>query len=136
MSVIRSLSDKENNYSVDRVKRKICLVNRSATAASFRLSSTASELALQDRGVFNIAPGYGEELTILPAKSVEIELSFSPKSRIPRFRSEINLECMGCSKPLLAVTGTDQQNVYFLFIFINYKISNFEIFPLNQSIHN
>ena len=130
-----------------RVKRKICLVNRSATTAQFRLSSTPSELILQDRGVFNINPGYGDDLILHSGKSIEIELSFSPKLRTPRFRSDINLECMGCSRPLLSVTGAclatcvelDTDSVLVIlspsFIHLTFLKNKYNIFYVIYAIH-
>lgn len=89
------------------VKRRLTLINRSATTTTFQLTATPSDVVLQDQSVFNVHPGgFGESISLLPGKSREIEIIFSPKSRVRAFKCDIMLDCLGTSSRLVTVLGS------------------------------
>ena len=53
-----------------------------------------------------MSPGsFGDFITLGPGKSIDLEICFSPKSRIQEFKCEIMVDCLGVSQNLLTVSG-------------------------------
>ncbi|KAL5467034.1 hypothetical protein EMCRGX_G031201 [Ephydatia muelleri] len=88
--------------------KKVKLVNRSPIPVVFSVSivPSSSVPALQADGVFSVSPS--GELTLPPTAIKEIEVTFSPKSRVTQFSEEVTLECQGFPQPLFIVTGSCQ----------------------------
>ncbi|XP_062403912.1 hydrocephalus-inducing protein homolog [Sardina pilchardus] len=85
-------------------RRVIPLVNNSASAITFYLQLYSTVEALHDPQVLSVSPC--AELTVAGGGGrCAVELLFSPRERMPPFSEELQLECLGMARPLLALRG-------------------------------
>ena len=91
----------------DTVTKTVKLVNRSPAPLTFLLSllPSSSIPALQEEGVLSVTPS--KEITLKAnTGTYNVNITFSPQSRVPHFSEEVTLECLGTSQPLFVVTGS------------------------------
>ncbi|XP_076808093.1 hydrocephalus-inducing protein homolog isoform X2 [Clavelina lepadiformis] len=88
-------------------KHIVPIVNRSPTPITLTLSATPESQPLQNGDVLRVLPS---EPVTLPGKggSRDVEVYFTPKSRIPCFTEEIMMECADLSQPIFIVSGSCQ----------------------------
>uniref|UniRef100_H2YKD6 Uncharacterized protein n=1 Tax=Ciona savignyi TaxID=51511 RepID=H2YKD6_CIOSA len=89
------------------VKHIVPIVNRSPTPITLNLSVIPDSQALQDPTVLRVIP---QDPITLQGKggTRDIEVYFTPKTRIPQFTEEIMMECAGMSQPLFIISGSCQ----------------------------
>uniref|UniRef100_H2XZ27 Hydin adenylate kinase-like domain-containing protein n=1 Tax=Ciona intestinalis TaxID=7719 RepID=H2XZ27_CIOIN len=89
------------------VKHIIPIVNRSPTPITLNLSVTPVSQPLQDPTVLRVVPL--DPITLQgKGGSRDIEVYFTPKTRIASFTEEIMMECAGMSQPLFIISGSCQ----------------------------
>ncbi|XP_078527074.1 hydrocephalus-inducing protein homolog isoform X2 [Lissotriton helveticus] len=89
------------------LKKVVPIVNRSIAPITFSLGITPNLPVLQDPKVLSLSPS--TELTLKSlGGSCKVEVTFSPKCRIPPFAEEVMLECAGMSRPLFVLRGCSQ----------------------------
>nr|XP_033799169.1 hydrocephalus-inducing protein homolog isoform X3 [Geotrypetes seraphini] len=101
------------------VKKIVPIVNKSDASLTFSLGITPTMQALQDPKVFTLSPSM--EITLKPQDIWKVELTISPKSRIPPFTEEVMMEHAGLSRCLFVFRGCshgieinlDQNNIPF-----------------------
>ncbi|KAJ8332018.1 hypothetical protein SKAU_G00429950, partial [Synaphobranchus kaupii] len=90
-----------------KTKRMIPLVNTSPVPLTFFLTSSLSLDALLDSKVLSVSPA-GEVTLQGSGGRCLVEVQFCPKQRMPPFREELQLECLGTVRPLLVLKGCCQ----------------------------
>ena len=90
-------------------RRTVKIVNHSPTdlRPTLAFSPSSSVPALQQEGVITIEP-MGGILLRANGGVCNITVTFSPRSRIPRFSEPVKLECLGFSEPLFVLIGSCQ----------------------------
>ncbi|XP_069073573.1 hydrocephalus-inducing protein homolog [Pleurodeles waltl] len=89
------------------LKKVVPIVNHSIASITFSLGITPNLPVLQDPKVLSVSPS--TELTLKSqGGSCKVEVTFSPKCRIPPFAEEVMLECAGISRPLFVLRGCCQ----------------------------
>ncbi|XP_069510876.1 hydrocephalus-inducing protein homolog [Ambystoma mexicanum] len=89
------------------LKKVVPIVNHSAAPLTFSLGITPNLPVLQDPKVLRISPS--TELMLMPqGGACKVEVTFSPKCRIPPFAEEVMLECAGMSRALFVLRGCCQ----------------------------
>ncbi|XP_035275425.1 hydrocephalus-inducing protein homolog [Anguilla anguilla] len=90
-----------------KTKRVIPLVNSSPMPLTFTLTSSPSLEALLDSKVLSVSPA--DEVTLRGSGGrCLVEVQFCPRQRMPPFREELQLECLGTVRPLLVLKGCCQ----------------------------
>ncbi|KAJ8247379.1 hypothetical protein GJAV_G00245710 [Gymnothorax javanicus] len=90
-----------------KTKRVIPLVNSSPVPLTFSLICGPSLEPLLDSKVISVTP-VGEVTLRGSGGRCVIEVQFSPRQRMPAFREELQLECLGTTQPLLVLKGCCQ----------------------------
>ncbi|KAM6946364.1 hydrocephalus-inducing protein homolog [Aplochiton taeniatus] len=90
-----------------RVKKVVPLVNNSPSALTISLLLNTNEQNLMDARVLTFSPA--GEVTLKPSGGrCSVELAFSPRQRMAPFAAELQAECCGVLRPLVALTGCCQ----------------------------
>ncbi|XP_014668502.1 PREDICTED: LOW QUALITY PROTEIN: hydrocephalus-inducing protein homolog [Priapulus caudatus] len=88
------------------VKKEVSIVNRSVAATTFHLALQPSQAALEDPQTLALSPL--AEVTLKPRATCDVEVIFSPKTRIVPFSEEVALESEGVYLPLFMLMGSCQ----------------------------
>jgi hydrocephalus-inducing protein len=85
-------------------KKVVKIVNKSVASIEFNLLfEPKSEILIENKQILQISPYQGIKLK--PNQVLDLQVTFKPKSRIPKFYEEIKLEYNGICTPLFAING-------------------------------
>ncbi|XP_074864560.1 hydrocephalus-inducing protein homolog isoform X2 [Carettochelys insculpta] len=89
------------------MKKCVTIVNNSVAFLTFNLAFMFTVPELLDSKVLTLSPS--SDITLKPkGGTCSVEVTFSPKCRIPRFTEEVMLECMGLLRSFFVVQGCCQ----------------------------
>ncbi|XP_069882349.1 hydrocephalus-inducing protein homolog isoform X1 [Dipodomys merriami] len=88
------------------VKKTITIMNNSLAQITFNQSALFSTPELQEPKVINLVPF--QNITLKPKEICKVEITFSPKKRVPPFSEEVFVEFLGILYPLFLLTGCCQ----------------------------
>ncbi|KAI8909684.1 hypothetical protein EDD86DRAFT_206048, partial [Gorgonomyces haynaldii] len=108
-SELRIEADQRNvNFGALRIGHtasRVCkLINKSKMPVTFSLGQNAIATLASLGFTFSTT----EDLTLRPKGTLNLEIKFSPRRRIPPLTEEIMMETLGMSKPLFLVSGACQ----------------------------
>uniref|UniRef100_A0A8C3T1C3 HYDIN axonemal central pair apparatus protein n=1 Tax=Chelydra serpentina TaxID=8475 RepID=A0A8C3T1C3_CHESE len=89
------------------MKKTVTIVNNSVALLTFNLTFMFTVPELLESKVLSLSPS--SDITLKPkGGTCSIEVTFSPKCRVPQFTEEVMLECMGLLRSFFVVRGCCQ----------------------------
>ena len=89
---------------VNSARRTLKVINRSMAPIEFNILHEAkSEILAMDKSILQIDPY--QKIKLKANQVLDLQVTFSPRKRIPKFYEEINIEYNGICIPLFALTG-------------------------------
>lgn len=84
--------------------KKLQLINRSLIDLNFNLLfEPKSESLVKEKQTLTISPL--QNIYLKPNQVIDLSLRFAPKTRVPKFVEELNMECNGVTMPLCSIQG-------------------------------